>query len=74
MSKAINLLKLHSELDSALCELSCGDFGRRDLYQLFYRLLVDCGVDSREVVKILETYSDEDSKDVVLGIKVNEGW
>lgn len=74
MSKAINPLKLHSELDSALLELSSGDFSRRDLYQLFYRLLVDCGVDSREVVKILETYPDEDSKDVVLGIKVNEGW
>ena len=63
-----------SEIDEMIDSLENNSLEKKDIYSYFYKFLKASGVNSDFTVKVLNKFLDKDASDIVLGIKINEGW
>ena len=63
-----------SELRNFVHEFERNELILEDVFRYVSTILIDSGMDSRDVVSILEDMPYDEVEDIILGIKVNEGW
>lgn len=63
-----------SELRNFVHEFERNELVLEDVFRYVSTILIDSGMDSRDVVSILEDMPYDEVEDIILGIKVNEGW
>jgi len=76
------IVKLHTERDAKVNVLTCeldeklyeNPINREFVFDCFYRFLYAAKVDSTIIVDVLSKYKDECAQQMVLEIKITEGW
>lgn len=44
------------------------------IFDCFFEILYNANIESRIIVKVLEEFKDEYADDIILKIKITEGW